>query len=77
MEEKLTNIGDLQLGRVPQGKASALRTVAGMQTVLSQGDARPERVLRRFFIGLTQIWKIIHSHNQAFLPKNKQFLICG
>jgi hypothetical protein len=27
MEEKLTNIGDLQLGRVPQGKSSALRTV--------------------------------------------------
>jgi hypothetical protein len=49
----------------------------GMQTVLAQGDARPERVLRRFFIGLTQIWRSCHSLNQAFLPKNKQFLICG
>jgi hypothetical protein len=77
MEEKLSTIGDLQLGRVPQGKASALRTVAGMQTVLSQGDARPERVLRRFFIGLAQIWKIAHNHNQAFLPKNKQYMISG
>lgn len=77
MEEKLTNIGDLQLGRVPQGKASALRTVSGMQTIMSQGDARPERVLRRFFIGLAQIWKIIHTLNQAFLPKNKQYLISG
>lgn len=77
MEEKLTNIGELQLGRVPQGKSSALRTVAGMQTVLSQGDARPERVLRRFFIGLTQIWRIVHGLNQAFLPKNKQYLISG
>jgi hypothetical protein len=48
-----------------------------MQTVLSQGDARPERVLRRFFVGLTQIWRIIHGHNQVFLPKNKQVLICG
>jgi hypothetical protein len=77
MEERLTTIGELQLGRVPHGKASALRTVQGMQTVLAQGDARPERVLRRFFIGLTQIWRIIHSLNQAFLPKNKQFLIAG
>jgi hypothetical protein len=77
MEEKLTNIGDLQLGRVPHGKASALRTVSGMQTVMAQGDARPERVLRRFFMGLTQIWKIAHTLNQAFLPDKKQFLIIG
>ena len=77
MEERLSTIGELQLGRVPHGKSSALRTVAGMQTVLSQGDARPERVLRRFFIGLTQIWKVIHTLNQAFLPKNKQYLIAG
>jgi hypothetical protein len=77
MEEKLTNIGDLQLGRVPQGKSSALRTVTGMQTVLAQGDARPERVLRRFFMGLAQIWKVMHTLNQAFLPREKQYLISG
>ena len=77
MEEKLTNIGELQLGRVPQGKASALRTVAGMQTVLSQGDARPERVLRRFFLGLTQIWENFHGLNEVFLPKKKKFMLCG
>jgi hypothetical protein len=77
MEEKLTSIGDLQLGRVPQGKSSALRTVTGMQTVLAQGDARPERVLRRFFLGLAQIWKIVHTLNQAFLPKDKQYLVSG
>lgn len=77
MEERLTAIGDLQLGRVPQGKASALRTVTGMQTVLAQGDARPERVLRRFFMGLAQAWKVIHTLNQAFLPRDKQYLISG
>ena len=77
MEEKLTNIGELQLGRVPQGKASALRTVSGMQTVLAQGDARPERVLRRFFIGLTQIWENFHSLNEVFLPDEKRFMLCG
>ena len=77
MEEKLTNIGDLQLGRVPQGKASALRTVSGMQTVLAQGDARPERVLRRFFLGLTQIWENFHALNEIFLPDEKRFMLCG
>ena len=30
MTERLTTVGDLQVGRVPQGKASALRTVRGM-----------------------------------------------
>jgi len=77
MEEKLTAIGDLQLGRVPQGKSSALRTVTGMQTVLAQGDARPERVLRRFFMGLAQVWQNMHTLNQAFLPRDKQYLISG
>ena len=77
VEERLTTIGDLQLGRVPQGKASALRTVVGMQTVLAQGDARPERVLRRFFLGLTQIWEQCHALNEVFLPKDKQYAITG
>lgn len=77
MEERLSTIGDLQVGRVPQGKASALRTVAGMQTVLAQGDARPERVLRRFFMGLAQIWQNFHNLNEVFLPKRKQFMVLG
>ena len=75
--EKLTVIGDLQLGRVPHGKASALRTVSGMQTVLSQGEARPERVLRRLFMGLAEIWQQIHELNQTFLPEKKKFKIAG
>lgn len=77
VEERLTTIGDLQVGRVPQGKASALRTVSGMQTILAQGDARPERVLRRFFMGLTQIWQNFHALNEILLPKRKQFKLCG
>ena len=40
------------LGVMDLFNSSALRTVAGMQTVLAQGDARPERILRRFFSGL-------------------------
>ena len=77
MEERLTNVGELQLGRVPAGKASALRTVRGMQTILQQGDARPERVLRRFFMGLTEVYAQMHELNQAFLPKGKQYRVAG
>lgn len=77
VQERLSNIGDLQLGRVPAGKASALRTVAGMQTVLSQGDARPERVLRRFFMGLAQIFQNFHALNEVKLPPKKRFMLCG
>lgn len=77
MEEKLTMVGDLQFGRVPQGKASALRTAGGMQSVLTQGEARPERILRRFFIGLSEIWHQIHELDQFFLPKSKQYRILG
>lgn len=76
-EERLTNVGELQFGRIPQGKASALRTVSGMQTVLAQGDARPERILRRFFIGFADIFANFHEMNQRFLPKKKQFRVSG
>jgi len=75
--EKLTVIGDLQLGRIPTGKSSALRTAGGAQTILSQGEARPERVLRRFFMGLTQIWGIMHELNKFFLPEKKKFRMIG
>jgi len=77
MEERLTNIGDLQLGRVPQGKASALRTVRGMQSVLGQGDARPERILRRFFMCLTEVYAQMHELNRTFLTREKQILVNG
>lgn len=77
MEEKLTLVGDMQFGRVPYGKASALRTMGGMQTILGQGEARPERVLRRFFMGLTDIWSIMHSLNKEFLTGSKKFRVIG
>jgi hypothetical protein len=77
MEERLTNIGDLQLGRVPQGKASALRTVRGMQSVLGQGDARPERILRRFFMCLAEVYAQMHELNRTFLTRAKQILVNG
>lgn len=73
--EKVNMIGDLQLGRVPQGKASALRTVRGMAMVQSQGEARPARLLHRFFTGLAQIWQQIHELNRHLLPPQKQVRI--
>ncbi|KKK95950.1 hypothetical protein LCGC14_2667660, partial [marine sediment metagenome] len=45
-QDHLTTIGPLQVGDVPKGKSSALRTVGGMSMVAAQGEARPERILR-------------------------------
>ena len=73
--DQVTLVGSLQLGGVPQGKSSALRTTSNMQALLQQGDARPERVLRRFFSGLVEIWQQFHELNQIFLPKEKSFRI--
>lgn len=75
--ERQAVIGELQFGRVPQGKASALRTVGGMMSVLQQGDARPERILRRFFQGIAQIYQQFHELNQAFLPPNTQYKVAS
>ena len=69
--------GSLQFGGVPQGKASALRTSTNMSSVLQQGDARPERILRRFFRGLSEVYAQMHELNQAFLPAKKQYRVTG
>lgn len=74
-EEKVTSVGDLDLGRVPRGKASALRTLGGMQAVMQRGATRPEGALRRFFGGLEQIWSMVHELNRRMLPAEKQFRI--
>jgi hypothetical protein len=73
--DQVTLVGQLQLGGVPAGKSAALRTTSNMQSLLQQGDARPERVMRRFFGGLVEIWHQFHELNQIFLPKEKQFRI--
>lgn len=69
--EKVTLVGDLQLGRVPKGKASALRTASGIAMIQGEGDARPERLLHRFFAGLAQAWRIMHEYNKRLLPPQK------
>ncbi len=76
-EERLVVIGDLQLGRVPAGKSSAMRTASGTAMLTNQSEARPERILRRFFIGLAEMWYQCHTLNQYFLPEEKQVKIIG
>jgi hypothetical protein len=76
-EERLTTVGDLQLGRVPQGKASALRTMGGMAMIQGQGEARPERILRRFFTLLSEVWQDIHGLNKHFMPQEKRIRVIG
>lgn len=77
LEERLTVVGDFQLGRVPAGRSSALRTSSNMQLLAAQGDARPERIMRRFFNGLVEVWRQIHELNQRFLPAEKVVRIAG
>jgi hypothetical protein len=77
MQERTTMQGDFQLGRVPPGRSSALRTVSGMAMLQNQGEARPERILRRFFTGLTDTFEIIHALNRIFLPPEKNIIITG
>lgn len=75
--ERQAVIGELQFGRVPQGKASALRNTTSMQSVLQQGAARPERLIRRFFLGLAEIYSQCHELNGVYLKPNKQYRILG
>lgn len=77
MRERLTLMGDLQSGRIPGGGSSALRTSQNFQAALAQGDARPERILRRFFNGLVEVYAQMHEMNRRFLPKGKQVKILG
>ena len=73
--DQTTLVGSLQLGTVPAGRSAALRTTSNMQALLQQGDARPERVLRRFFKGLAEIWQQFFELNQIHLPPGKKFRV--
>lgn len=75
--ERQAVIGELQFGRVPQGKASALRTTTGIMSVLQQGAARPERIVRRFFMGLAEAYSQLHDLNSVYLKPKKQYRVLG
>jgi hypothetical protein len=76
-QDKTTMVGDLQFGNIPTGGSSALRTIGGMSLAMGQSEARPERILRRFFSILTDIYAHMHRLNREYLPKNKQFRVVG
>jgi hypothetical protein len=75
--ERLLMIGDLQLGRVPTGKASALRTVGTTMALLQQGDVRADQLLLRLFSGLQQIAGHFHRMNRHLLPPGKEIRRVG
>ncbi len=77
LAERLIQVGALQFGQVPQGKASALRTVGTTMAILQQGAALPEQILRRFFHWLQQVYAQFHMLNTRFLPARKRILIAG
>jgi len=74
-EEKLTMAGDIQFGMVPPGASSALRTATGIALLQNKGEARPERILRRFFICVTEIYSQMHDLNTVYLTKAKRIMI--
>lgn len=76
-QQDLTMVGDLQLGRIPTGKSSALRTSGGISQVLAQGEARPERILRRFFRGIRDIYACMWNLNRHYLSDEKTFRVMG
>lgn len=73
----VTMIGPLNLGRVPAGKSSAFRTTGTTENILGQSEARPERILRRFFMAFKMAWWLMHEQNKYLLPDNKKFRIVG
>lgn len=75
--ERLSMQSDVSFGRVPTGKASALRTAGTTAALLQQGDVRSEQILRRLFFGFAQIYQIIHRLNRRYLPPGKEMRIIG
>lgn len=68
---------DVSYGRVPTGKASALRTMGTTLSLLSQTDVQSERILRRLFAGLSQAHQLMHRLNRHFLPEHKEIRVFG
>lgn len=77
MQERTSMQGEMQFGRVPQGKASALRTSSGMQSIMMQGEARPERILGRFFTLLCDLHGFQHDLNRRLLKPGKVVMMVG
>ena len=75
--ERLQMFSDASFGRVPTGKASAYRTMGTTMSLLAQGDARSEQVLRRAFAFFSDIYEFMHRLNRNFLPDKKEVRLIG
>lgn len=77
MQDKVTTIGDLQLGRIPSGSSSALRTSGNLALVSGQAEARPQHILGRLFSGISEIYSHMHGLNLRFLSDEKKIRVIG
>ncbi|KPK68172.1 hypothetical protein AMJ82_08910 [candidate division TA06 bacterium SM23_40] len=77
LQSDVIMISDLNLGKIPAGKSSAFRTTGTTENILAQSEARPERILRRFFMAFKQAWWIMHELDKHLLPDEKKFRIVG
>lgn len=75
--ERVLAISDAQYGRVPVGRASALRTMGTTLALLQQGDVRADQILLRLLNGLAQIAQNFHRMNRHLLPREKEYRIWG
>ena len=75
--ERVTASSDVSFGRVPQGKASALRTTGTTMALLGQTDVRSEQILRRLFHLFARLYKFMHKLNQKYLPDRKEVRVFG
>lgn len=75
--ERLQMFSDVSVGRIPTGKASAMRNVGTVTSLLGQADVRSEQVLRRALGVLGEVYQSFHSLNKKFLPAVKQFRMIG
>jgi hypothetical protein len=75
--ERISMSSDVDLGRVPQGKASALRTASTVQALLGQSSGRSEQVLRRLFHCFEDVFEMMHRLNIRYLPDEKEVRIQG
>jgi hypothetical protein len=75
--ERIQSMGDTSFGRVPQGKASALRTAGTTMALLAPADDRAEQILRRLFGLFANVFQFFHALNRRYLPKQKEIRMCG
>jgi hypothetical protein len=75
--ERISMSSDVDLGRIPQGKASALRTASTVQALLGQSGGRSEQVLRRLFHCFEDVFEMMHRLNIRYLPDEKEVRIQG